>query len=132
MTIDPLIDTGSVVYTHAVVALAAVLIGLLQLLLPKGTPRHIYVGWAWVVLMVMVACTSFAIHEIRMFGPFSAIHLLSLLVLYSLAEGILRVRRGDVDGHRRTMLALYFFGMLLTGALTLLPGRVMHAVVFGG
>ncbi len=30
------------------------------------------------------------------------------------------------------MRSLYIFALILTGAFTLLPGRAMHAVVFGG
>jgi uncharacterized membrane protein len=29
------------------------------------------------------------------------------------------------------MIAVYIGGMLIAGSLTLLPGRIMHAVVFG-
>ena len=81
--------------------------------------------------MALVALSSFGIHEFRLLGPFSPIHLLSILVLYSLWKGVAHVKRGNIDAHRRLMISLYLYAMLLTGALTLLPGRMMHAVFFG-
>ena len=41
------------------------------------------------------------------------------------------MQRGNIDGHQRLMISLYLYSMALTGALTLLPGRIMHAVFFG-
>ncbi len=131
MNIHALVDAGPVVYLHALVALASLLLGAIQFLLKKGTTLHRVIGWCWVVLMAGVAISSFGIHEIRLIGPFSAIHLLSILVLYSLWQGVSRVRAGDIKGHQRSMMALYIYGMVITGGLTLLPGRVMHTVLFG-
>ncbi len=51
---------------------------------PKGTLPHRTLGWVWVVLMAVVALSSLFIHTIRMVGPFSLIHLLSLLVIVTL------------------------------------------------
>jgi uncharacterized membrane protein len=34
--------------------------------------------------------------------------------------------------HRNSMIQLYVLALLLTGAFTLVPGRTMHAVIFGG
>ena len=109
-------------------AVLAVAVGALQITLRKGTAMHRLFGWCWVVL---VALSSFGIHEFRLFGPFSPIHLLSILVLYSLWKGVAHVQRGNIDGHQRAMISLYLYAMVLTGALTLLPGRVMRAVFFG-
>ena len=81
--------------------------------------------------MAVVAISSFWIHTFRWWGPFSAIHLLSLLVLGTLAYSILAARRGNVRAHRNAMVQLYVLALLLTGAFTLIPGRTMHAVMFG-
>lgn len=93
----------------------------------KGTSLHKALGRVWVGTMAVVALSSFAITEVRMFGPFSFIHGLSLLTLVG---GVRAIRRGDVRSHRISMITLYVFALLLTGAFTLLPGRRMHAVVF--
>lgn len=131
MDIDPLFEAGWVIYSHSLIAAAAMLLGAAQFLLKKGTRLHRRVGWIWVVFMALVALSSFAIHEIRLLGPFSPIHLLSLFVLYSLWDGVSRIRKGDVAGHRKSMIALYIYAIVITGALTLWPGRLMHTVVFG-
>ena len=82
--------------------------------------------------MAGVAVSSFWIHEFRWWGPFSIIHALSLLVLATLVYSIAAVRRGDVIAHRNSMVQLYVLALLLTVGFTLLPGRTMHAVLFGG
>ena len=43
---------------------------------PKGTLPHRTVGWAWALLMILVAGSSLFVHTIRTWGPWSPIHLL--------------------------------------------------------
>lgn len=132
MSFEPLFAAGPVITAHALAAMVAFLLGLTQLALPKGTARHRLLGWLWVGLMLMVALSSFAIFELRLIGPFSPIHLLSVLTIASLVYAVMAARRGNIIGHRYAMLSLFFAALLITGVLTLLPGRIMHAVVFGG
>ena len=35
-------------------------------------------------------------------------------------------RRGDIRRHKRAMTSLFWLALVLTGAFTFLPGRVMH------
>lgn len=63
-------------------------------------------------------------------GHVSWIHGLSFLGLLLLPLAVLHVRRGRVAGHRRLMLALLFGALVVTGAFTLAPGRLMARVVF--
>ena len=112
-------------------ALAALGLGAAQLLSPKGTTLHRALGYLWVTLMAGVALSSFFIHEIRLVGLFSPIHLLSIFTLFSLGWAIYAARQGDVVRHRIIMLSLFFFALVVTGAFTLLPGRIMNAVLFG-
>lgn len=132
MTWQPLWNDGPLVSVHALVALAAMALGAIQLAAPKGTPSHRALGYVWVGAMAVVAVSSFWIHDFRWFGPFSAIHVLSLLVLATLVYALRAVRQGRIAAHRSAMIKLYVLALLLTGAFTLLPGRTMHAVVFGG
>ena len=124
-------DDGFVISLHALVALFALVVGAIQLAAPKGTRRHRALGFVWVTAMAAVAVSSFWINIFRWWGPFSAIHLLSLLVLGTLTYSILAVRRGNIAAHRNSMAWLYGLGLLLTGTFTLVPGRAMHAVFFG-
>jgi uncharacterized membrane protein len=45
--------------------------------------------------------------------------------------GIWRVRTGNIRAHGRTMAALFVGGLIIAGAFTFLPGRLMWAVFFG-
>ena len=117
--------------SHALLALLAILLGGLQLSRVKGTPQHRILGWIWVALMAYVATSSFLISEIKMWGAYSPIHLLSAWTLISLVMAIFHARRGNIRQHKIWMMLLYVLALLITGLFTLWPGRVMHAVIFG-
>ncbi len=131
MTLAPLLQASATIQAHAYAAFVALGLGTIQLLAPKGTLPHRAVGWTWVMLMMAVAGTSLFIHTIRVWGPFSPIHLLSLLTLGSVPLAVWSARRGDIGAHRRAMTMLFAFALVITGFFTLWPGRIMHEVVFG-
>lgn len=116
---------------HAFAALAAFGLGAWQLLARRGGLRHRVVGRSWVALMVLVAISSFGIHDLRVIGRFSPLHGLSIATLVALAVGVHAARNGMVRRHRRAMTLVYVSGLLLAGFLTFVPGRIMHAVLFG-
>jgi len=128
----PLLDAAAPIPLHALAAFAAAGLGAAQLWWPKGGRLHHRLGYLWVALMAGVAISGLFIHELRMVGPFSPIHILSLLTLASLWVAISRARRHDIAGHRRVMILLFWLALVLTGAFTFWPGRVMHMVLFGG
>jgi uncharacterized membrane protein len=131
MTLAPLLAASPVIQLHAFAALGAFGLGAVQLAAPKGTIPHRLFGWFWASLMLAVVLSSFFIHTIRMWGPWSPIHLLSLFTLIMLPLAVLRARRHDVERHRRAMTSLFVGAVVIAGIFTLLPGRVMHDVVFG-
>lgn len=132
MTLAPLLSSEAPIPLHAAAAIAAVVLGAVQLAAPKGTRAHRGLGRIWVGLMVVVALSSFWIHGFRLWGPFSPIHLLSLLTLGLIAHAIRAARRGDIREHANTLRWTYALALVVTGAFTLLPGRAMHQVIFGG
>jgi uncharacterized membrane protein len=132
MTLAPLLAAPLVIQVHAFAALAAFGLGAVQLAAPKGSLPHRAVGWAWVLLMLVLVISSFFIHTIRMWGPFSPIHLLSLFTLVMLPFAVMAAHRHNVRRHRRAMLGLFIGALVIAGVFTLLPGRIMHAVVFSG
>src|SRR3982750_3564771 len=101
MSLAPLLNAGSSIPLHAFAAMAAFALGLVQLLAPKGTLPHRTLGWIWVVLMAVVAGSSFWIHEIRLVGPWSPIHLLSIFSLVMLVVGVVAARSHRVSRHKR-------------------------------
>ena len=116
---------------HAIMAMIAIILGGVQLSMKKGGPTHKLLGRIWVGLMLIVAISSLFIHEIKLWGTYSPIHLLSLWTIFSLGLGVYFVRVGNIKRHKQVMIALYFFALILTGFFTLMPGRVMHQIFFG-
>ncbi|MEP9370554.1 DUF6622 family protein [Mesorhizobium sp. KR1-2] len=131
MTLQPLLEASPVIQIHAVSAIAALLLGAVVLFRRKGDRLHKLGGRIWVVLMATVAISSFFIHIIRMWGPWSPVHLLAIVTLFGLVKAIMMIRSRKVVQHARIMKMVYSGGLVIAGFFTFMPGRVMHAVLFG-
>ena len=131
MTLEPLLNAAPIIQVHAFAAMGAFALGIVQFAAPKGTLPHRTIGWIWVALMATIAISSFWIHSIRMFGPFSLIHLLSIFTLVMLPLAVLRAHRHQVPQHRKAMISIFVGALVIAGAFTFLPGRIMHAVAVG-
>ena len=118
---------GPVVAAHIAAALIALGSGLFVLSRRKGTVGHRLMGRAWVVLMLGTAITGMAIEPLR----FSPAHGAALLVFIMVPLAIVKVRRGDIRGHRRTVAQL-LIALVIVGLLALLPGQLLHSVFFVG
>lgn len=114
---------------HLYAVLPAVVIGVAQLAAPKGTRTHKMLGWAWVAAMAVAALSSFWIFGINSAGKFSAIHLLSVFVLFNLACAIWFVRRGNVRAHKKFMIGT-MIGLAGAGVGALMPGRFLAQLLF--
>jgi uncharacterized membrane protein len=131
VSLAPLFNASPVIQAHALAAMGAFALGVIQLAAPKGTLPHRTIGFIWAFLMLAIVVSSFFIHEIRLWGPFSPIHLLSIFTLVMLPLAVWYAHRHEVARHRNTMLGLFFGALVIAGAFTFLPGRIMHAVAFG-
>ena len=131
MSLAPLLDAAPAIPLHAFAAMAAFVLGIVQFAAPKGTLPHRTIGWIWVVLMAVVAASSFWIHQIRLVGPFSPIHVLSIFTLVVLPLAVWRAHTHRVADHRRMMIFIFAGALVVAGLFTLLPGRIMHHVIFG-
>jgi uncharacterized membrane protein len=131
MSLTALLGAAPEIQVHAFAAIAAFALGLVQFTAPKGTLPHRTVGWMWVVLMLVITASSFLIHGIRMWGPWSPIHLLSVFTPLLLIVGVLAARGHRTRAHKITMISIFTGALLLAGLFTLVPGRIMHSVVFG-
>lgn len=132
MDISILLQQESPVPSHAIMAMSAIAIGGVQFATPKGTLAHKALGYLWVGLMSGVALSALFIHRLRVWGPFSPIHLLVPLLFYSLWRAMSAIRKGEIARHKREMVSLYIYALIVTGFFTFLPGRAMHLALFGG
>lgn len=130
MSVHPLGAAPALIQVHTFAAFGAAALTILIFSMPRGTLWHRRLGWAWVCTMALAALTSFGITEMRQ-GQLGPIHVLSVATLGFLGLGVARARRHQVKEHRRTMLGLTYGALCVAGAFTLMPGRIMHAVLFG-
>ena len=131
MSLAPLLNAPLAIQLHAFAAMSAFVLGIVQFTAPKGTLPHRTVGFIWLALMLTVALSSFWIHEIRVWGPWSPIHLISIYVLIMIPTAIYFARTHKIRGHARTVIGMFLGGLVIAGLFTLVPGRIMHAVAFG-
>ena len=131
MSLAPLLNAPLSIQLHAFAAMSAFALGLLQFAAPKGTLPHRTVGFIWLALMLTVAISSFWIHSIRMWGDFSPIHLISIYTLIMIPVALYYARTHNIRGHSRTVIYMFLGGLVIAGAFTFVPGRIMHAVLFG-
>lgn len=131
MSLEPLLAAGPVVYTHAFAAIAAAVLGVVQFAAPKGTLPHRSLGYLWAFLMLWVAGSSLFIHGIRMIGPFSPIHILSVITLIGVPMAVWAARKGRITTHAKAMKGYMLWALLVAGIFTFYPGRLMYQVVFG-
>jgi uncharacterized membrane protein len=126
-----LLSQQSPIPLHAIIAILAIIIGGIQLTLKKGTSLHKFMGWIWVILMLVVSFTSFFIHKLNLWGKYSPIHLLSIWVIICVVLGVYFARIGNIKRHKFFMVWTYWLALILTGLFTLYPGRVMNLIFFG-
>lgn len=131
MTFAPFLNAPLPIQIHLVTALVAIGLTIAILTRRKGTETHKWLGRVWIGFMTAVTLSSFLIYELRIIGPLSLIHLLSALTLASLVIGWRYARQRNIKQHARVMKAVVFGGLLIAGLFTLLPGRTMHAILFG-
>jgi uncharacterized membrane protein len=131
MDFAPLLQASPVIQVHAYFAILALGLGAVQLFRRKGDAPHRLLGRVWVGLMAVVALSSFFIWTIRLWGPFSPIHLISIFTLAMLWLGVSYARRHAIARHMRVMRATYLLALVVTGLLTFLPGRIMYRLAFG-
>jgi uncharacterized membrane protein len=136
MSLEPLLHAPLAVQIHVATVVPAFFLGTYQIFFSrKGAPFHRALGYIYLALMTVTALTTLFIHQLMPHGPFwgfSPIHLLVFLVLFGVVGALRGAWTHNIVMHRSAMLGVYIGGILIAGSLTLLPGRIMHAVVFGG
>lgn len=109
----------------------ALAFGVFMIVRTKGTPVHRWVGRFWVAVMLVTVLSSFFIHDLRTWGAWSPIHILSLITLVLLLRAYWAIRQRKVLLHAELMKSAFYNALLLATFFTFLPGRIMHEVIFG-
>ena len=115
------------IWVHLVAALLALGLGIANLALTKGTPRHRVMGWLWIAAMLFVTLSSFGIRELND-GEFSWIHGLTVWTLFSLFAALYSIRRSWIRVHAGFMIGT-MMGAIIAGAFALVPGRFISTVL---
>jgi uncharacterized membrane protein len=130
MSFSPIFDASWLTKVHVMCALLGIILGAIQFLSKKGTVSHKTIGWAWVAIMVVVAGTSLFMRELND-GGFSITHAFTILTVLALPGAIYAIKKGAIVQHRALMLMLYVGGLTIAAFFTLMPGRLLHKVLFG-
>ncbi|VAV86777.1 hypothetical protein MNBD_ALPHA06-119 [hydrothermal vent metagenome] len=116
---------------HASSAILALVLGGVQLVLPKGRTLHMVFGVLWVLSMILVAGSSLFIQQIFN-GSFSPIHLFVPLTAFGLYRGLKPLLQRKFREHGKQMRGVYFGALVIAGLFTFIPGRTMWNLFFGG
>lgn len=139
MSLQPLLEAPWIVQVHAFAAIVAFFLGIIQFAAPKGTLPHKTLGAVWIVLMTAVTVSSVFIRPAlypglpvsQWFGP---IHIFTVITAVGIFGGVHYLIRGGaiLKGHKGPFMGIFIGGLIIAGGFAFLPGRIMHAVVFGG
>lgn len=122
---------------HLSAALAATVVGPLALWARLGRAQHPRLhrafGYAWVTLMVVTAVSAIFIRSTTIINinGYTPIHILIPLVFGLLVLAFWFLARGNINGHRKTMLRIYIGGCIVAGSFTLLPNRYLGNLIWG-
>lgn len=112
---------------HLATVIPALPLGAYVMIRRKGDRLHRMFGRTWAILMIVTAIASFGVQSA---GHLSWIHILSVLVLFSVPRGVVMAMRGRIDAHRRIMTNVYI-GLIVAGLFVFLPGRLLGGWLFG-
>jgi uncharacterized membrane protein len=135
VTLAPLLAAPFAVQLHVFTVVPAFFLGTWLIFFSrKGARRHRAVGYVYLTLMTITAITALFVHQIPAidivygFGP---IHIFSIVTLSGVVGALRGAWTHNIKMHRSSMLGVYIGGLLIAGTFAFLPGRIMHALVFG-
>lgn len=124
----------TLMYFHLLTVVPCIFLGGYLLAAQKGGLLHRKIGMAYMVLMSLTALIALFIPASvgpRFLNHFGYLHLLSLIVIWTVPTALIAVKKGNIKSHQRKMLILYISAILIAGGFTLFPGRFLHEVFFG-
>ena len=126
---------NSIIFFHAIFAILAIPLGLLIFFKKKGTFLHKRLGWFWILFLVIVSISAVFIQTKP--GQFSIIHLLIPFTLISLIYAIWSIKKFKETkkikyrySHMYSMIGVYLGALITAGTFTLMPGRIIHSLLF--
>ena len=132
-----------VIAIHMSAALGALALGPVALWARRGhaarqparqQPRlHRAAGYAWVTLMLVAAFSALFIRDFSLpnVSGYTAIHLFVPYTLVGLYLAFSQLLKGNIAGHRKSMVGMYLGACVTAGAFTLLPSRYLGQLVWG-
>jgi len=113
---------------HLITVVPAILLGIANLLMVKGTTLHKRIGVIWVALMLVTSLVSFTI---KSEGTYSWIHILSIITIFNVTLGYIGIKFGNLKLHIGCISGA-FIGSFIAGIFaTILPGRFVYEWIFG-
>jgi uncharacterized membrane protein len=137
MNFSPLLHAPIAVQIHVATVVPAFFLGAWQIFLSaKGRPLHQKLGSVYIGLMIATAIAALFIRasslpDMPSFRGFTPIHLFVPVVLVNVGLTLFALRTRRFKLHRATMMGLFISGIGIAGFLAFMPGRIMHAVIFG-
>ena len=119
---------------HLIAVIPCIPIGFYLIYISKkGNNLHRIFGKIYLVLMFFQATVSFFM-DARV-GPqflnhFGWIHILSVITVATVPYSLYAIKRGDVKAHSRSMIILFWAGLIIAGGFTLFPGRYLNELLF--
>jgi len=104
MTLDSLYET--LTFVHLSVIGTAFLIASYMMMTKKGSGQHKFLGRIYMVLMLFTAVVTLLMSAQvgpKLFDHFGPIHLLSVLVLYSVPSAYFAIKVGNIKKHKRAI-----------------------------
>ena len=135
MSLAPLLAAPFAIKLHVFTVVPGFLLGTWQIFFSrKGVLWYCKLGYVYLALMTITAIAALFIHQIPAidivygFGP---IHIFSIVTLSGVVGALRGAWTHNIKMHRSSMLGVYIGGLLIAGTFAFLPGRIMHAIVFG-
>jgi uncharacterized membrane protein len=128
--LDLIAEAPLVIQIHLATVLAAFALATAQMFGPKGTTAHRVLGWSLVTLFIVTAIDSLFIRAPGA-GPFNPFQIFSVWTLIAIPLAVFAARRHNAQFHARMMTGFYIGALVIAGALTFMPGRLLWRVFFG-
>jgi uncharacterized membrane protein len=131
MLLGPVLDAPVIIQCHLAAAFVALVLGPVVIWGRVARRWHRWLGYCWLTSMGLLAGSGLFIpaQDLAILGPLGPIHVLSFLTFWGIARGVWCARQGLIRAHQQAMRALWFWALGVAGLFTLLPGRLMNALL---